>query len=120
MLLGMYHLAKAQADGWTTGTGSPPRPSLEELLGPLFVHSIKADSLPIGELQPDRSSWLLKHLGSPSVAQPLTSFRAWLGLLTRSHSFDIREGEKDGEERSHLFGNMKTRIQELLTLICGA
>lgn len=112
----MCRLASAESGGWTAPDACP-RPALQELVGAVFVHSLRLELLP-AELEPQRSAWLLERLGPASTSEPPPTFRAWSQLLASTHALDLRGGEKDGVERSQLWGNLKTRARELLTSIC--
>ncbi|CAE8666361.1 unnamed protein product [Polarella glacialis] len=118
---GMSHLARAQAG---RPDGSPPRPPLDRLVGVIFVHCLRLDTLPgcggstSGALSVERSTWLLGCLGPPSVGHKVSTFEAWCQLLAVSHSFDLLDGEADAQERSHLFGALKTQACGLLREVC--
>lgn len=112
-LAGMKALAKAQESG-----GSPPRPPLEQLLGALFVASLRPDSAPAGPLPPEKSALLLQTLGGASTQEPLQSFGQWLQLLRESHYLDATDGDKDQGDRQMLFTNFRAGCMDLLPLIC--
>lgn len=115
-LSGMLALAKAVPD--RSGPGSPPRPALQELLGLLFANVVKIDSCPVGDLEDNRSAWLLQCLGHVSVSEPVRSFQAWRHLLECTRTFDICDGEAGSEERGALYGKFKGKVLFLLNEVC--
>lgn len=115
-LSGMLALAKAFPV--SSGSGSPPRPPLQELLALLFANVVKIDSLPTGDLEESRSAWLLQCLGHVSASESVQSFRAWRQLLECTRTFDICDGEAGSEERGALYGKFKGKVLLLLNEVC--
>lgn len=112
---GMCALAKAAPNEWNRSSQSPPRPALEKLVNTLFVLVVKLESLPLGDLAPDRSDWLLRCLGPPSCASPIKDFQTWCQLVDQTHASDLRDGTKAASERGQIFGQLKAKALELIT-----
>lgn len=112
-LHGMVQLAKATAcSGSASATSAMP--NLEELVGLLFILSIKKELMPTGGPSADRSTWLLKCLGSPSCSAPVLTYQAWVELERHTLDFDMRDGT-DGS----IVGDLKVQSRDLLLQICN-
>eukprot|EP00971_Amphidinium_carterae_P130889 2592985-Amphidinium_carterae.1 len=115
-VVGMRYLAQAHVSH-SRACLAPPRPSLEELVGVLYVHSIKGALYGNTEIDAQRSAWILRCLGRCSTAEQPGSVVQWHSMINDAFALDCLDGQASAEERTQLFGHLKGQSMILLRTI---